>query len=268
MRANKLKMFDGSIPVIAKNNKIESYDGSQLTGLKFTQLTDIGIPESNKILITNTNGDGIEYVDAHFNSLKIINITKNNSEEITWGENNLCYVYHNMNGYVFTQLFDEEGYGIPIIPLYIDENNIAFYFDEDSLPLEGKTHKLICVNCGVSLNEMSNLVRELFNKGLTKVDITSTTISPIYNTIYNYSIVGDEVFTFETPTNTNDAVNFRLYLTMPSTSVSFTLPTNITWESEPDFTTTNALYMLVFEWNPVLNKWLGNQMWEPVGLGE
>lgn len=267
MKFNNFDLFNGKSVVTSTNGVIDAFDGSRLTGIKFTQLSDIGSPSPNKLLVTNSNGDGIGYLDVNFNASKVIDITINNSEEITWN-NDICYVYHNMNGYVYTQVFDDEGYGIPLVPLYIDEDNIAFHFDSTVIPTSGKTYKLICSHCGVSLNEMSNLVRELFNKGLTKVDIVSTVISPVYNTIYNYSIVGNEVFTFETPTNTNDAVNFRLYLTMPSTSVSFTLPTNIIWESEPDFTTTNALYMLVFEWNPVLNKWLGNQMWEPVVLGE
>ena len=38
MKTNKHIMFDGSTCVTAKNNKIDVYDSSQLTGLKFTQL--------------------------------------------------------------------------------------------------------------------------------------------------------------------------------------------------------------------------------------
>lgn len=103
-------------------------------------------------------------------------------------------------------------------------------------------------------------------QGYQVIELNNTSIRPKNLMVYSYTLSGNEEFQFTAPTNR--VVNFRLYLTMPSTLVSFTLPTNIVWEGVQDFTATNALYMLVFEWNPVLNKWLGNQMWEPVLLGE
>ena len=91
------------------------------------------------------------------------------------------------------------------------------------------------------------------------MQLQSVSFTPINNKIYIYNLIGNEVFEFN---NEQQICSFRLYLTMPSNIVSFTLPTNIIWDQQPSFTETNSLYMLVFEWNPILNKWLGNQMWK------
>lgn len=91
------------------------------------------------------------------------------------------------------------------------------------------------------------------------MQLQSVSFTPINNKIYIYNLIGNEVFEFN---NEQQICSFRLYLKMPSNIVSFTLPTNIIWDQQPSFTETNSLYMLVFEWNPILNKWLGNQMWK------
>ena len=95
------------------------------------------------------------------NNIKQINITKENSEQIIWSTINqygnnryICQVQHNMNGYIFIQLFDNNGYGVPIIPYYIDANNIAFYIDEK--PQDNETYKLICLSSGCSSNNNKN----------------------------------------------------------------------------------------------------------------
>lgn len=98
----------------------------------------------------------------------------------------------------------------------------------------------------------------------TLITLNTTSFIPQNNTFYQYNIQGNETFTFNTPINSNEIINFRLYLTTPSSVVSFTLPSGIIWEDEIDLTETNSLYMFVFEWNPVLNKWLGNQMWQSI----
>lgn len=98
--------------------------------------------------------------------------------------------------------------------------------------------------------------------------INVTTIPPEHNKVYHATLSNNDVFTFTSPQNNNEVLSFRLYLTMPQTLVSFTLPTNVVWELVPDFTTVNSLYTLVFEWNPVIKKWLGNQMWNPISLDD
>lgn len=152
MKVKDISFFNGKKVAKIIENKLEPYDGSLFTGLKFTQLTDIGSPSANKVLITNANGDGIDYVNMNFNAYKEFDITNQNSTFVTW-ENNNCIVQHNMNGYILTQLFDNSGYGYPIIPIYIDENNIAFYMNQK--PKDNQIYKLICVSCGYTLENTS-----------------------------------------------------------------------------------------------------------------
>ena len=135
-----------------------------------------------------------------------------------------------------------------------------------------KLNELILFNGDNIVTSKNGKIEGLDGSQLTNIKISplstifldNTSFSPINNTIYFYQIVGNEVFVFNNPTNTNLAVNFRLYLVMPDPTVSFTFPVNIEWETLPSFTSASTLYMLAFEWNPVLRKWLGNQMWEPV----
>lgn len=94
------------------------------------------------------------------------------------------------------------------------------------------------------------------------ITISSTDITPTDNLIYYYTLNGNETFTFS---NVSQIMTFRLYLKMNSL-VTFTLPSNIIWYNQPNFLSQNALYMLVFEWNPILNKWMGNQMFDTVSL--
>lgn len=108
-----------------------------------------------------------------------------------------------------------------------------------------------------------NISQQNIQKSL--ITLNTTNFIPQNHNIYKYDIVGNEIFVFNSPEN-NNIVNFRLFLTTPSTLVSFTLPTNIIWEELPDLTNTNSLYMFCFEWNPILNKWLGNQMWQPIDI--
>lgn len=94
--------------------------------------------------------------------------------------------------------------------------------------------------------------------------LTNTSFTPVHNGIYSKTLEEGDVFSFTNPSDSS-VLSFRLYLSMPEV-LSFYLPQNIVWEEVPDFTVTNALYMLVFEWNPIIGKWLGNQMWKPVEI--
>lgn len=120
---------------------------------------------------------------------------------------------------------------------------------------EGKILKIIGGKWAIDTASAVPLIKEL----------TSTTFEPEHNTIYTKTIADGDTFVFTTPTS-NTSISFRLYLTY--TGYSPTWPSNILWEDDtaPEFLVSNALYMIVFEWNPVLSKWLGNQMWLPVTL--
>ena len=244
--------FDGKNIVKASGNKLDAYDGSALTGLKFTQLTDIGSPSGNKVLVTNQNGSGIDYLNINFNAVKEIIITNQNSATVSWNENT-CTVEHGLDGYVFIQLYDNTNYGVPVIPVYVDNNHISFYVENK--PADNETYKLICVFCGYSLSNVDKSIQEIHNPSIDVSDFG----------MYLYNISGDEVFSFNN-VQTNKVVSFRLYLQMPSTLISFTWPLNILWKSEPDVTQTDSLYSFVFEWNPVVGKWLGNQFWPVIDM--
>lgn len=153
MKFNSLNSFDGKTVAKVSGNKIDAYDGSNLTGLKFTQLTDVGSPSGNKVLVTNENGDAINYVNMNFNAVKEIDITNQDSNIVTWDENKVCYVEHGLNGYVFTQVFDNNGDEIPLVKTYIDENHVSFYFENK--PGDNEIYKLICVSCGYTLENTS-----------------------------------------------------------------------------------------------------------------
>ena len=148
MELNNPPSFKKNI-VKATGTQIDAYDGSKLIGLKFTQLTDIGSPSGNKVLVTNPNGDGINYIDMKFNAVKEINITNQNTDDVTW-DGNTCNVEHGLNGHVFIQLYDNDNNGVPVIPDFVDNDHISFYLDEK--PDNGNTYKLICVSCGYTLD--------------------------------------------------------------------------------------------------------------------
>ena len=98
--------------------------------------------------------------------------------------------------------------------------------------------------------------------------LSSDTITPEHLAIYTKTLTASTTFTFTAPTD-GKSVAFRLYLSTGSTVYAPTWPSNIVWDdnnTQPTITEANTLYMLVFEWNPVLNKWLGNLMWDPVAL--
>ena len=155
MRMNSVNLFNNKQVVVASGNKLDPYDGSLLTNLKFIQLTDVGTPSGNKVLVTNNNGDAINYLDVNFSATKEIIISNSDSDEVTWGTNNSCTIQHNMNGRVFTQVYDEDGYVMPLTSQYIDENTISFTFTEK--PEQGKHFVLICMLGGISLNDSGQI---------------------------------------------------------------------------------------------------------------
>ena len=193
---------------------------------------------------------------------KIIPITSGNSStdnyRITWS-GDIVTVTHNLGGVVIGSLLDEYGEEILVGLNFIDANNISINLENFNV-----TNYTLILSRGV-INNSSGLNSE-YSEYVVE-SISNLTINPEMNRVYTYTVNSNDTFTFVTPSSGN-IISFRLYLTMPSNIVSFTLPSNIIWENTPDFTTANALYMMVFEWNPILNKWLGNLMWSPVELGE
>lgn len=77
----------------------------------------------------------------------------------------------------------------------------------------------------------------------------STTIPLLHNSVVKHSLTTDDVITVDVAGLTADkSVTMELWLTMPETVVSFSIP-NVTWIEEPSFDTGNMLYCVVLRWD-------------------
>lgn len=54
------------------------------------------------------------------------------------------------------QIFNHDGIGIPVVPLYIDENNIAFYLNDSDLPTDENKHTIFFYKGGMETKFASN----------------------------------------------------------------------------------------------------------------
>jgi hypothetical protein len=95
-------------------------------------------------------------------------------------------------------------------------------------------------------------------------NITNTSFTPTHNFIYHKDLSTGDSFSFTAPSDSS-ILSFRLYLSM-SEVVSFGFAQNIVWKESPNFATANSLYILSFEWNPIINKWLAEMAWGPISL--
>lgn len=151
-RVNSLKYFNGKNLVTSTYDKIDKIDGSNLTGLKFTQLEDS--PNdliANRLLKINSTGDAIELIDLDLNNNKVIEFGKDDEEGVSW-VNNFVTITHNLNSYVLFDVYNHEGMGIPVVPIYVDENNVAFYLNDDDLPVDNNKHIIVLTRGGVTYN--------------------------------------------------------------------------------------------------------------------
>lgn len=100
---------------------------------------------------------------------------------------------------------------------------------------------------------------------LTALDSTSITAIPaVSGATYTYTLTGDEAIDFGTPT-AGYSPTFELWLTMPTTAVTFSFTPTIIWSNNgrfasynpaPDFTEGGLVYRLVFQYDGT--SWLGN----------
>lgn len=150
MKVNSFKYFNGKEAVTSKDGKLESLNGSALTGLQFTQLEDV--PDTmiaNRIISVNSTGDKLEFVEFNPNNNKVIEFGISDEENVvTWSENH-CQITHNLNGLVLFQIYNYEGVGIPVVPIYLDENNIAFYLNGSDLPTDENKHTIFFYKGGM-----------------------------------------------------------------------------------------------------------------------
>ena len=85
--------------------------------------------------------------------------------------------------------------------------------------------------------------------GMDISEMESTTIPLIHNTVAKHTLTTDDVISVDTSTMTADkSATMELWLTMPETVVSFSIP-DVTWIEEPSFDSGNMLYCVVLRWD-------------------
>lgn len=83
----------------------------------------------------------------------------------------------------------------------------------------------------------------------TIVNSNSSTIYFTPNTIFKYTVSENDVITINTSSmKPYQCSTMELWLTMPSTVVSFSIP-NVTWIEEPSFDSANTLYTIAIRWD-------------------
>ena len=104
------------------------------------------------------------------------------------------------------------------------------------------------------------------SKDIKIVPLTSTTdIAATTGVAYTKTLEANDAFSFATP-GAGVAPTFELWLTQPSTAVSFSFSTTVWWDdgagnyastnSAPDMSTASTLYALAFRFDGEV--WLGN----------
>jgi hypothetical protein len=78
---------------------------------------------------------------------------------------------------------------------------------------------------------------------------SGTAIRLTHNAIFKYAITENDDIIIDTSAMPSDrSVTMELWLTMPETVVSFSIP-NVTWIEEPSFDIGNMLYCVVLRWD-------------------
>lgn len=108
------------------------------------------------------------------------------------------------------------------------------------------------VSGGSGGGSSGGVTQEQLDEALSGMDISeaeSATIPLVHNSVVKYSFTTDDVISVDTSTMTADkSATMELWLTMPETVVSFSIP-DVTWIEEPSFDTANMLYCVVLRWD-------------------
>ena len=138
------------------------------------------------------------------------------------------------------------------------ENSEENPYDEDWTDIS-ENELTITYSNELIVNEGGHLNNEAENsvlKGSRIIPQRSTTIYPENNKVYKHTLENNETISINTSNLPfNYCMNFELWLTMPSSVISFTFGNNIYWNSDetfslsndpPDFSDTDMLYVLCF----------------------
>ena len=94
--------------------------------------------------------------------------------------------------------------------------------------------------------------QEMFESALSGQKIVrneNSTLKILGNTVVKHTLSENDVITFDTVSlDENLCITMELWLTMPETVVSFSVP-DVTWIEEPAFDTANTLYCVVIRWD-------------------
>ena len=98
----------------------------------------------------------------------------------------------------------------------------------------------------------SFVTKEMLESKFSGMTIDSVEISNVllaHNTVVQHFLSEEDVITIDTSEMTSDkSVTMELWLTMPKTVVSFSIP-GVNWLEEPSFDTANMLYCVVLRWD-------------------
>lgn len=124
--------------------------------------------------------------------------------------------------------------------------DVTRYLLEDNLASFGGTWTAYCA----AGRNISNIVTER-----TPVAFVTSPASIAEGGIYTTTLTSGQAIVLPTPSDTSKIVTAELWLTMPSTAVTFTL-TTVTWIATPDFTTGGKTYCVAVRWDGA--RWLAN----------
>ena len=211
---------------------------------------------------TSTIADRLNSTEAKLDGLiKVITFTSEDQTEledyqVLWSGTTV------LGGRVVGSLYDENNHQVLVGIDYVDVNTVSINLSGQTLT--SQTPYTLILNAGEGGVGNSTDGGFVSAKEMEIVPLTNLEFTPKANKVYTYSVTDGDVIAFSTISN--NIFSFRLYLTLPNHLITFNLPSNIIWDTPPNFSQINSLYMFVFEWNPILQKWLGNQLWKPVSI--
>ena len=216
---------------------------------------------------TSTIADRLNSTEAKLDGLiKVITFTSEDQTEledyqVLWSGTTVL-ISHNLGGRVVGSLYDENNHQVLVGIDYVNANTVSINLSGQTLT--SQTPYTLILNAGEGGVGNSTDGGFVSAKEMEIVPLTNLEFTPKANKVYTYSVTDGDVIAFSTISN--NIFSFRLYLTLPNHLITFNLPSNIIWDTLPNFSQINSLYMFVFEWNPILQKWLGNQLWKPVSI--
>ena len=117
----------------------------------------------------------------------------------------------------------------------------------DDLATMSWVKKILSGNESISFVTKDQLDTALSGMAISRTE--NTTVPLVHNTVVKHTLTADDVIIVDTSSMTADrSATMELWLTMPETVVSFSIP-DVVWIEEPSFDTGNMLYAIVLRWD-------------------